>query len=241
MTYVLALFAAVVGGAVGAGLGIGIAGLLAPALGISSFEGASGYFAVFIGGPLGGLLGLVLGAVLVLRGRGHCGFGAISGRLGLIFIGVVLVAAAVIGYLYLSQDILNPNGGAPRLVFEIRLPAGAAPHTDNERPIQLETSKNRMPALMDRAAGRVDGGRPVLAGSVEMYYRTSSRLLTMTMPDKTDLIFNLKLGSAPKHSREFSPWQRSDHIADPGKDQPRKATAADNYEIRYRAEWPGGD
>ena len=162
-------------------------------------------------------------------------------RLGVVAIGLALVAAAVVGYFYLSQDILNPNGGAPRLVFEIRLPAGVALPTDNERPIQLETSKNRMPALMDRAATRDDGGRPVLVGTVEMYYRTSSRLLTMTMPDKTDLIFNLKLGSAPKHSREFSPWQRAEYIADPGKDQPRRATPDDNYEIRYRTEWPGED
>ncbi len=215
--------------------------MLAPFLGITSFEGASGYFAVFIGGPIGGLLGVILGAVLVLRSRGHRGFGAIAGRLGVVAIGLALVAAAVVGYFYLSQDILNPNGGAPRLVFEIRLPAGVALPTDNERPIQLETSKNRMPALMDRAATRDDGGRPVLVGTVEMYYRTSSRLLTMTMPDKTDLIFNLKLGSAPKHSREFSPWQRAEYIADPGKDQPRRATPDDNYEIRYRTEWPGED
>jgi hypothetical protein len=241
MTILYALIAAIVGGAVGAGIGVGIASLLAPALGISSFEGAAGYFTVFIGGPLGGLLGLMLGAVLVLRRRGHRGFGAISGRVGLVFVGVALVAAAVVGYFYLSQDILNPNGGAPRLVFEIRLPAGASAPTDNERPIQLETSKNRMPALMERSATRDDGGRSVLVGTVEMYYRISSRLLTMTMPDKTDLIFNLKLGSAPKHSREFSPWERAERIVDPGKDQPRRTTPADNYEIRYRTEWPGED
>ena len=93
MTYVLALLAAIVGGAVGAFLGFFVAALLAPVLGISSFEGASGYFAVFIGGPIGGLLGLVLGATLVLRKRGISGFGAITGRIGVVLIGVVLVAA----------------------------------------------------------------------------------------------------------------------------------------------------
>ena len=239
MTYLLALLAAIVGCAVGAGLGMAVAGLLAPVLGISSFEGASGYFAVLIGGPIGGLLGLVLGAVLVLRKRGHRGFGAVSGRLGVVVGGVALVAAAALGILYLSQDTLNPNGPAPQLAFEIRLPAGASPPTANERPIELQTSKNRMPALMQREATRVDGGRPVIVGLVEMYYRTSQRMLVMTMPDKTDILFNIKLGGAPKHAREFSDWQRADYIGEPGKTQTRRAGAADNFEIRYRADWPG--
>ncbi|HET7679440.1 MAG TPA: hypothetical protein VFK79_04820 [Xanthobacteraceae bacterium] len=237
MTYLLALLAAIVGGAIGAGLGMATAAVLAPILGISSFEGASGYFAVFIGGPIGGLLGLVLGAVLVLRKRGHQGFGAIAGRLGLVAVGVALIAAAGIGVLYLSQDMVNPNGAAPQLAFEIRLPAGAASPGANESPIELQTGKNRMPALIQREATRDDGGRPVLVGLVEMYYRSSQRMLVMTMPDKTDVLFSIKLAAAPKHSPEFSAWQRADYIGEPGKPQARRATAADDYEIRYRADW----
>jgi MFS family permease len=239
MTFVLALLAAIVGGAIGAGLGVTIAAMLAPALGISSFEGASGYFAVFIGGPIGALLGIVLGAVLVLRWRGSRGFGAIGGRLSLVVIGIMAIATGVMGVLYLSQDIVNPNGAAPQLVFEIRLPAGAMPPGPNERPIELTTSKNRMPALMDREVARKDGDRPVIAGLVEMYYRTSQRMLVMTLPDKTDVLFNIKLASVPKHSPEFSAWHRADYIGEPGKSQTRRATATDNYEIRYRADWAG--
>jgi hypothetical protein len=239
VTYLLALLGAITGAAVGAFLGTAIASVLAPVLGITSFEGAAGYFAVFIGGPLGGLIGLVLGAILVLRRRGHQGFGAISGRVGLVFVGMIAVAAAVIGFLYLNQDIVNPNGAAPQLAFEIRLPAGASPPTGNERPIQLETSKNRMPALMQREATRSEEGRTVLVGLVEIYYRTSQRMLVMTMPNRTDVIFNLNLGSVPKHAKEFGSWQRADFIGEPGQTQARRATATDNYEIRYRAEWAG--
>lgn len=239
MTYLLALLAAVAGGAAGATAGVIVAGMLAAVLGISSFEGASGYFAVFIGGPIGGLIGMILGAVLVLRRRGHHGFGAISGRLATVLVGVALVAAAAIGILYLSQDILNPNGGAPQLAFEIRLPTGAA--APDARSIELHTSKNRMPALILTDAARNDGGRAVIAGLVEMYYRTSQRTLVMTMPDKTDVLFGIKLGATPKHSREYGEWQRADYMAAPGEDRPRRATAADNYEIRYRADWPGGN
>ena len=241
MTFVLALLGAIAGAAIGAFIGTAIASVLAPMLGITSFEGAAGYFAVFIGGPLGGLIGLVLGAVLVLRRRGYQGFGAISGRVGLVFLGVIAVAAAVIGFLYLNQDIVNPNGAAPQLAFEIRLPAGASPPTRNERPIQLEGGKNRRDALMQPEYTRSEGGRTILVGLVEMYYRGSQRMIVMTMPDKTDVIFNLKLASVPKHSKELGSWQRADFIAEPGKTQARKAAASDNYEIRYRAVWAGED
>lgn len=241
MTYVFALLGAIAGAAIGAFLGVSIGAVLAMMLGISSFEGASGYFAVYIGGPIGGLIGLVLGGALVLRKRGVTGFGAISGRLGLIFAGVIGIGAAVVGFLYLNQDIVNPNGAPPQLAFEIRLPAGASPPTKDERPIQLETSKNRtgMPALMQPEYTRSEGGRTILVGLVEMYYRTSQRMIVMTMPDKSDVIFNLKLGAVPKHAREFVAWQRADFIAEPGKTQARKATTADNYEIRYRPQWAG--
>ena len=125
MTYLLALLAALVGAALGFALGAAAAGLAAPFLGITSFEGASGYFAVFIGGPIGGLAGLVLGALLVLRRAGHRG-AAVGGRVALVFVGVVGLAAAGMAAFWLMRPLVNANGPAPRLVFEIRLPPGVA-------------------------------------------------------------------------------------------------------------------
>jgi hypothetical protein len=70
MTYFLTLLA----GLVGAILGFGIAELLglvlAPVFGISTFEGAAGYFVIFVCGPLGGLVGLVAASIWMLRRRG---------------------------------------------------------------------------------------------------------------------------------------------------------------------------
>ena len=74
-----------------------------------------------------------------------------------------------------------------------------------------------------------------------MYFRTPTRTVVLTMPDKTDVLFNIKLGAKPAHAKELGDWQRADHIAEPGKEQARQATASDNYEIRYRAVWPGED
>jgi hypothetical protein len=239
MTYLVALLAALVGAALGFALGAAAAGLLAPVLGITSFEGASGYFAVFIGGPVGGLAGLVLGALLVLRRVGHRG-AAVGGRIALVFAGVVGVAAAGMAAFWLMRPLVNANGPAPRLAFEIRLPPGVALAAPRARDtVELQTSKNRMPASL--ALGRHEDGRDVVVGSVELYYRTWQRMLVLRLPDKTDVLFELSLGLTPDHTRTFTPWRRADYIASPGQDQARRTIAADTYDIRYRVVWAGED
>ena len=237
MTYLLALLVAVVGAALGFALGAAAAAALAPLLGITSFEGASGYFAVFIGGPLGGLAGLVLGAWLVLRRAGLRG-AAVAGRIGLVFGGVVLVSAAALGALWLMRPLVNANGPAPRLVFEIRLPPGVAAPPSRD-VVELQTGRNTMPALL--SDGRREDGREVLAGSVELYYRIWHRLLVLRLPDKTDVLFEPSLGLAPAHTRSFTDWRRADYIARPGDERARRTTAADAWEMRYRVEWAGED
>lgn len=239
MTYVLALVAAIVGGGLGFALGIAAAGLLAPTLGISSFEGASGYFAVFVGGALGGLFGIVLGPLLVLRRAGHRSFGAIGGRLALVVVGVIGVGAAALGAFWMMRPIVNTNGPPPQLVFEIRLPPGVAPPSLNTSAIELQTSENRMPATIEPTG--LDGGRAVISGKVDLYFRVWRRMLVLTMPDKTDIIFSLSLGLSPPHTKSFGAWQRADYVAEPGKDQARRTTATDQYDIRFRTEWAGED
>jgi hypothetical protein len=236
--YFLALLAALVGGAVGFALGTFIAGSLAPVLAISDFEGASGYFAVFVGGPVGGLAGVVLGAWIVLRRAGHRSFSALAKRIALIFVGVLGVGAAGLGGFWLSRPLVNANGPAPRLVFEILLPPNVEP-VSTGRAIQLHTSKNRMPAILE--AGRLEGNRQVVKGSVEIYYRTWQRMLVLTMPDKTDVLFELSLGLSPDHAPTFGPWRQANYIARPGEEQPRRLTKEDQYDIRYRVVWADED
>ena len=233
--YLLALLAAAIGAVLGFTLGAAAAGALAPMLGISSFEGAAGYFAIFIGGPIGALAGLVLGAWLVLRRTGLRGT-AVTGRIGLVFGGMVVLAAAGIGAAWLMRPLVNANGPAPQLVFEIRLPPGAAP---SRNAVELQTSKNTMPALLSE--GRSEGTREVLAGTVELYYRTWQRLLVLHLPDKTDVLFELSLGLSPAHTRSFTDWRRADYVARPGDEQARRPAAGDAWEIRYRIAWAGED
>jgi hypothetical protein len=240
MTYVLALLAAIGGTAAGFTLGAIIAAALAPLLGITGFEGASGYFALLVGGPLGGLVGLVLCTVLVLHRRGHRTFQAVAGRFLLVVLAMTALGAAGLGLAYMSNDILNPNAMPVQLSFEIKLPPNVMPPEGRDL-VELQTDKNRMPAVVDRNGQRRDGDRAIITGSVDMYFRTSVRTVALTMPDKSVVLFSIKLGAKPAHAKELGPWQPVDHIAEAGKDQVRPAAPADNYEIRYRAVWPGED
>jgi hypothetical protein len=239
VTYLLALVAAILGGGLGFALGAAAAGFFAPTLGISSFEGASGYFAVFVGGPIGGLLGLVLTPLPILRRAGHRNIGALAGRVALVVVGVTVLGAAVLGGFWVMRPIVNANGPAPQLVFEIRLPPGATPPNVKAFAIELQTSKNRMPATIETTG--LEDGRAVISGRVDLYFRVWQRLLVLTMPDKTDILFSLSLGLSPPHTKAYGAWQRAGYVAEPGKDQARRTTAADMYDIRFRTEWAGED
>src|SRR5262249_59682813 len=73
VVWLLAFLFALLGAGAGYMLGAGAASALAPALGITTFEGAAGYFAAFIGGPIGAILGLIAGPYFVLRRGGYRG------------------------------------------------------------------------------------------------------------------------------------------------------------------------
>jgi hypothetical protein len=94
-----------------------------------------------------------------------------------------------------------------------------------------------MPGLVSRDAPRTDNGCAVLAGSVELYYRSGWRLLEIRMPNQHDRAFKLNLPASPRRSTGMTGWQKADFIAEPGLSQPRKAGPDEAFEIRYRVLW----
>lgn len=235
MTYLLALLAGIAGAALGwfaaAALTIFIGGVI----GISDFEGGRGMLAVWGIGPLGGLAGLLLGIILVLRKRGGYRAGGLAWRTPFVIAGVLALGAAGLWVAYETRPVLNTDGPAPRLVFEVRLPPGLAP-ADGVNA-ELHTEKNRMPALISREPPRMVDGRAVIAGSVELYYRSGWRLLEVKMPGQDDRLFRLGLPANPRRSTEFGGWERAQFTAAPGLSQPRKAGREEAFEIRYRVIW----
>ena len=133
----------------------------------------------------------------------------------------------------MTDDVLVRNGPAPQLLSELRLPAGTVlPDKLEGISVDLDTDKNQMFSTLTGTA--TDDGRPVLQGVVDLYFRTSSRILVLHIKGEPDRLFMLKLPANPPASPDFGPWQRVDSIdAKPGQ-EPRKAGDGDRYEVRYR-------
>jgi hypothetical protein len=233
LTYSLAILA----GAIGAVLGWLITGLAAVYFAgladVSDMEGGRAMTAFFGIAPFGGLAGLLLCVSLVLGYfGGYRGFAKLAGRAALV-VGTVLSAAAIGAWIYsLTDDVLVHNGPPPQAYFEIRLPAGKVLPEDGVE-VDLNTDKNSMPADFTRAD---DGKRPILSGSVGLYYRTASRILVLRVPGEPDRLFVLRLASDPRGAAAFGSWQRVDEIADGPDGLLRKGNQGDDYEIRYRVE-----
>ena len=235
LTYFLAGLAGVAGAVLG-WLATGIAAdSILGLLGMSGREGGRAMVAFFAIAPWGGIAGLILGIWLVLRTHGrYRGFGNLAGRGALVAAGILALAAAGVGALYLSDDQLAHNTLSPQARFEIRFPAGAVLPTGLEGlSIDLNTDKNTKPGTWQQEVND-DGGRPVIRGAVDLDFRTTDRLVVLRLPHEPDRLFVLNLAGNPSATADFGPWQRVDFIAEPGQDTPRKASPSDNYEIRYR-------
>ena len=190
---------------------------------------ASGMLALLVLAPLGAITGLVLGTALAMRLRGAESTGTLLGN-SLKALGVVValcVAAGTSYYVYAvatATPWLNPNAANPLLVFEVRLPAGAAlPNSASDIAIELQTDINRMPGEPRFKQFRKDGDKPVVAGDVELAFRTAHRQLEIKVKGQPDRLYRIDLSARAPHASELGPWQPS----------------ADGSEIRYRASWPG--
>ena len=112
------------------------------------------------------------------------------------------------------------------MVFEVRLPAGSAlPNSVRDIAIELQTDINRMPGEPKFKLFRSDGDRPVIAGDVELAFRTAYRQLEIKIKGQPDRLYPIRLSAKAPHAAQFGPWQPN----------------ADGSEIRYRAQWPGRD
>jgi MFS family permease len=239
MTYILAFLAAAAGGVAGYFAAATIGVLLAQQFGMSNFEGAAGYFAAFVIGPVGGLIGLILGAWLVFRYKGgYRGFSAIAGRSAIIFAAIAAVAVGAVR-LQLATSENFPSGPSPQLDFEIRLPPHAVIAGKQQLDFEMQAGSQRSGGFLRDPWQRRDGDRQVLVGFVPLYTRTAQRMLVFSRPGEPKLLFNIRLAATPATSDHYGAWQTVDFVDDMKADsQPRRPSAAEAYEIRYRVPKP---
>lgn len=189
----------------------------------------SGLLGLFVYSPIGAIAGAVFANWLVTRSGRDAGHGSVARNslksLGVLALLCVAGIAAYIAYVYATATPwLNPNGNNPLLVFEVRFPAGIkVPASAQGITIELQTDLNTMPGEVTPAAFYRDGDQGVIAGEVELAFRTSHRQLAVNIQGQPSRIYPIDLTARAPHTPEFGTWRR----------------LADGSEIRYRAKWPG--
>lgn len=232
------LLGGLVGAFAGFAAGVLVSYLIMGGLGVSDFEAQRATTAAILFGPIGGLIGIVLGSMLALRlTTGNSSIGPAVLWSGLSLVVLVAVGGAGLGLAWLGSDRpLGNNGAAPRLVFEIRIPNDVN-IADNGRGVRvtLETDRNQMPAEMSGLPADQLGEWLVLAGEVELYYRTAKRLLVVDFGNDKQHIFDLDLPASPEETKEWGPW-RPVHSVFTSPEQQRAAQPGpeDRSEMRSR-------
>ena len=236
----MSIFRAVIGGIVGVLIGYFAFAFLSSVVmgwyGVSDFEGGRGMAAAFVFGPLGGLLGLAGGIWLGLRRGGAQPVGKTLGRAGIALLAIVaLTAGGLAIYYYSTPHRLEYDQAGASLEFELRAPANfALPDDPYKIEVSLDTDLNQQPATWLDPALQQEGDRQVLAGTVELYYRTSSRLLVFRFPDGRDRIFRLDLAAKPDPEAGWSDWRTVDFVGLPGQPQTEKPGPEDPLALRYK-------
>jgi len=177
--------------------------------------------------PICAGLGLLLAASLTLRFYG--GFRtlpALAWRSLAVVTAVVVFGGATLRVGAVVVDHFGMNAGAPAVAFEIRLPTGTAPATRDVQ-IELQTDKNQT-IVTDVELTR-DGDGPLLRGSVPILFRTTDRMIVLSLPNEPVRLFKLRLSETPARHGDFGPWQPADLAGV----APGKRDAA-NIAIRYR-------
>jgi hypothetical protein len=224
------LVAAVAGWFATGALAVWITGLY----GMSDFEGQRGMFAFFAVGPIGGLLAMIATVWLVLRiGKGRAPLGRSLARVGTVLAGIAAVVAAAIGVRFLSIDTYT-NELPPNLEFEIRIPAAIAVADRAQVEVELHTDKNVGESVFFDPWLRPDGDRRVIAGTVPLAFKTTGRLLVVTLPEQPIRLFRLSLARDPGSTRTLGEWQHANFVDRKDAAQPTAAPKDDPVELRYR-------
>ena len=228
----------ILGGVIGAVLGYiaGVALFALLDLGNRNDPITSGFVALLIAGPIGLIAGTVGGTRLamaltrkpVAESDGpavEAGKGLAKNSLISLAIVVGCVTVAGVGYYAYAVATATPwlKPANMQLRFEVRYPAGTVLPPAKDIKFLLVTDINTMPGEVHADKFRSDGDKPVIAGSVDLAFRTRNRMLEVTMPGRPERTYQIRLDATPQHSADLGRWEPH----------------PDGSEFRYRAKWPG--
>lgn len=151
---------------------------------------------------------------------------------------VLMASALAAGGYGLRIAVLSHFGmiaKAPAVEFEIRLPRTASTtYLKREAQVELLTDQNQTLARIDDGLRATEDGRSVLRGSVPLKFRTSDRMMVLSLPGQEQRAFKLRLPANPSPSDEFGPWHMVDRVVSSARPQTARGIPDDTYAIRYR-------
>ena len=240
MIYVRAVIAGMVAAVAGWFVSGALAVWIAGWFGMSDFEGGRGMFAFLFVGPIGGLISMVVAVWLVLRTNKDLAHGgATIARVALVLGAIAAIAAAGVTLRLYTIDTYS-NEAPPQLLFELRVPARMAVPARAEVNVELHTDKNVGSGQLFDEWSQHDGYH-LVTGGVLLAFKTSSRILVVSLAEQPTRLFRLSLARNPSSTATMSEWQRADHLDVRGEDAPRKAPADDPLEMRYSVQRAGDD
>ena len=107
--------------------------------------------------------------------------------------------------------------------------------------VELHTDRNIGEGRLADRWSPADGDHKVIAGSVDLALKTSSRLLVVSFPDQPTRLFALPLARDPPTDPAPSAWRPANQLATRGADAPHAAPADEPVEMRYRVRRAGDD
>lgn len=191
-------------------------------------------------GPLAAIAGFVTAVAFTLAIKGEVR--TVRG-IAVRSLGVILMTGALAtGGYGLRSAVLSHLGmiaKAPAVEFEIRLPktltkAASAADLKREAQVELLTDQNQTLARIDDGLLATDDGRAVLRGSVPLKFRTTDRMVVLSLPGEGQRAFKLRLPANPSPSDEFGPWHMVDRVSPVGRRENARGIPDDTFAIRYR-------
>jgi hypothetical protein len=207
--------------------------------GIPSMEGQAGYFALFVGGPVGAVIGAVIGFIISksFEGNPKAGQWAVGGSYLLI---VLFFGGAYAIELARTWDKLDDSGSEKDLSWRVRLPAGAPWPAGQKAGFELRSEKENVACSMyDAPHGTSrEEERFIFNGSCKLRFATPKRELWVRIGGGPNLIFKLRIPARYEVvPYSVSSWYRVDEVLDPAEGSQRRAPKPEEagYEVLLSA------
>ena len=239
ITILLAMLSAIFGGLVGAFAGFFIVYGLGLLVGADTQQGALAMGAAVTGLPVGGIIGALGSAILVVVVRKRRGASEEIGRFGWIAIGIVAVAVAGFAY-WFFDDGLPPEygrGKSPYLLVEIRIPSND-PDLDEAATKDTYLGNEEVFYSPEGPLERLeDGDYTILKAKHLIGFKTEDRHVYIWLGHNRKLIFELDLPRKPQPT-EFSDWQPVTRVEPGFYGNTFIPDGGHDYHIRVKVEGP---